>query len=241
MMSTLTSITDCICVIVAKNYVKNTVDWANGKAIILVVVAKHEITLWHQFHSRTIIIQIQYICLHYFYLIFNLNIVLVTNYIGSFASTSRASPGTAYITMRMAQKVHFTWMGENTPMKSSEEMETVVETQFEDAFFVWLRINITIPEIDLQWLSTECLNYKLEGLFDLLSNFWFFGVTSVPCDIRIGDKKLLCICIMLTDDLNILIGHSGKSDIHWMIMWGPAAVGSYVIVLFTAIACKQVT
>jgi len=70
-MTTPTPVTDGICVVIVKNYMKSAADQTNGKAIILAAVAKQEHKLWPCFHSGTITIQIQYVCLHYFSLIVN--------------------------------------------------------------------------------------------------------------------------------------------------------------------------
>jgi len=67
-MTTWTPVADRIRVVIVKNYMKSAVDWEN---IVLAAVVEQEHKLRPRFHSRTITIEIQYVCLHYFYLIVN--------------------------------------------------------------------------------------------------------------------------------------------------------------------------
>jgi len=70
-MTTRTPVADRIRVVIAKNYMKSAADRENGKAIVLAAAVEQVHKLQPRFHSGTITIEIQYVCLHYFYLIVN--------------------------------------------------------------------------------------------------------------------------------------------------------------------------
>ena len=70
-MTTPTPVADRIRVVITKNYMKSAANWENRKAIVLAAVVEQEHKLRPQFHSGTITIEIQYVCLHHFYLIVN--------------------------------------------------------------------------------------------------------------------------------------------------------------------------